>query len=169
MKKTLILILMSVFMLSVFPGCSDPNDTDNDKNQTGSNRPENPRPFDPDATTNSEPGEPLAPPSGDLSDADLEDFIATLKDSEKAWCSENNVSYAEYMQLLLALAEVPFDEEMDFNVYLETLVETVTSCAAEMYPDKSDEELGDFVSSFITMVIFGNDFGDFDGNGELTD
>ncbi|MCQ2586285.1 MAG: hypothetical protein MJ185_11900 [Treponema sp.] len=165
MKKTLILILMSVFMLSVFPGCSDPNDTDNNKNQTGSNRPENPRPFDPDATTNSEPGEPLAPPSGDLSDADLEDFIATLKDSEKAWCSENNVSYAEYMQLLLALAEVPFDEEMD----LETLVETVTSCAAEMYPDKSDEELGDFVSSFITMVLFGNDFGDFDGNGGLTD
>lgn len=152
MKKTLILILMSVFMLSVFPGCSDPNDTDNDKNQTGSNRPENPRPFDPDATTNSEP---QLPSSGGLNDADLEDFIATLKDSEKAWCSENNVSYAEYMQLLLAFAEVPFDEEMGFNVYLETLVETVTSCAAEMYPDKSDEELGDFVSSFITMFLFG--------------
>ncbi len=37
--------------------------------------------------------------------ADLEDFIATLKDSEKAWCSENIFSYAEYMQLLLALGD----------------------------------------------------------------
>lgn len=167
MKKTLILILMSVFMLSVFPGCSDPNDTDNDKNQTGSNRPENPRPFDPDATTNSEPGEPLAPPSGDLSDADLEDFIATLKDSEKAWCSENNVTYAEYMRLLLAVSDVPVEDEMDFYVYLEKLAETVTSCAAEMYPDKRDEELDDFVKSF--MALLGNNFGDFDGNGGLTD
>lgn len=62
--------------------------------------------------------------------AGLEDFIATLKDSEKAWCSENNFSYAEYMQLLLAL--------------------------------------GDLVSSFITVVLFGNS-GDPDGDGGFSE
>ena len=59
MKKVLIFSLMCVFLLSVFPGCNNLNDTGTDKNQTGTNRPDTPRPFDPDAATDSEPGAPL--------------------------------------------------------------------------------------------------------------
>ena len=60
MKKVLIFSLMCVFMLSVFPGCNNLNDTGTDNNQTGTNRHDSPRPFVPDAVTDSELGAPLA-------------------------------------------------------------------------------------------------------------